>query len=162
MTFGPLASYPLAALPAGGLAALPGSIALSGQATALRPAVAAVAGAVALSGQAASLGVSLTAAAGVFALTGQPVAHTHTVVPGAGNHALAGKAAPLTASLGTSGGAGTIMFTGVDAGRFFEIDPGGIGGTVVPHRAGDEYRAGPAFTRARYRKLLAATEAKQA
>jgi hypothetical protein len=31
----------------------------------------------------------------------------------------------------------------------------------VPHRAGDEYRAGPAFTRARYRALLAAAEAEQ-
>jgi hypothetical protein len=161
MTFGPFASYPLAALPAGGLAALPGSIALSGQATTLRPAIAAVAGAVMLSGQAAALRVSLTAAPAALTLTGQPVAHTSTVAPGTGNHALAGKAAPLTTMLGISGGAGTVVVTGVDAGRGFEIDPGGIGGAVVPHRAGDEYRAGRAFTRARYRELMTAFEAEQ-
>jgi hypothetical protein len=161
MTFGPLASYPLAALPEAGLAALPGSIALSGQATTLRPAIAAVAGVVALSGQAAALRVSLTVAAGAFTLTGPPVASTTRVALVADNYVLAGKAAPLTTMLGTSGGAGPIVVTGVDAGRGFEIDPGGIGGAVVPHRPGDEYRAGPAFTRARYRELLAAAEAEQ-
>ena len=104
--------------------------------------------------------VRLVADAGAFTFTGQPVTFAATAAFGGGSYGIAGIAAPLTPSLACA--AGSVALIGIDASYQFEIDRGGIGGAIVPHHAGDERRAGPAFTRARYDALLAVTEAVRA
>src|SRR5262249_29117875 len=48
--------------------------------------------------------------------------------------------------------------TGFAASYDLKIDPDGLGGAIVAHGTGDEHRAGPAFTRARYPAVLAEAE----
>jgi len=140
--FGPLASYPLAAQPF----------------VATTTTLSAAAGAFSLSGMAASFVLPQAQGVGSYLLTGNAANFLQSLESGA--LALTGLSAALTPTLGASAGACAIA--GIPVGYDLRIDPGGIGGAVVPHRAGDEHRAGPVFTRARYRALLAEAEAARA
>lgn len=137
--FGPLASHPLAAQTF----------------IATTTTLPAAAGSFSLTGVAASFVLSQAQSVGSYVVTGIAANFLQSLEGGA--LALTGCSAALTPTLIASASAYAI--TGIAASYDLTIDPGGIGGAIVPHRAGDEYRAGPVFTRARYRAVLAEAEA---
>jgi|SRR5262245_32364402 len=137
--FGPLASYPLAAQ----------------LFAATTTTLTAAAGAFSLAGIAGSFVTRMGEGVGGYALSGVAVNLLSSLERGA--FTFAGNTAALAPALGAMGGA--YVTTGFAASYDLKIDPGGLGGAVVPHRAGDEYRAGPVFTRARYHAVLAEAEA---
>jgi hypothetical protein len=140
--FGPLASYPLAALPF----------------TAVTTTLAASGGAFTLSGVAATFVARQLQGVGGFTLSGITI----NLLPSLerGMFTFNGNVAALSPRVLAS--AGSYVTTGFAASYDLKIDPGGLGGAIVPHRAGDEYRAGPVFTRARYHAVLAEAEAARA
>jgi hypothetical protein len=139
--FGPLASYPLAALP-----------------RAVTTTLAAAASAFALNGVTAGFVVRLQQGVGAFALSGIPINLLQSLERGA--FTFSGNVAALSPTVLAS--PALYVTTGFAASYDLKIDPGGLGGAIVPHHAGDEYRAGPVFTRARYHAVLAEAEAARA
>jgi len=137
-----------------------GACAFVGQSVAFKISASDAAGSVALSGPNTSFLARLTATAGNHNLSGQLVTFAATAAFAVGSYGIVGSAALLMPSFACA--AGSVVLTGFDANYQFEIDRGGIGGAIVPHHAGDERRAGPAFTRARYDALVAAADAARA
>src|SRR4051795_9018295 len=140
--FGPLAGYPLAALP---LAAVTTTLAAS-------------AGAFTLSGIADIFVMRQLQNVGVFALSGITVNLLQSLERG--TFTFNGNTAALSPTVVAS--AAFYVTTGFAASYDLKIDPGGLGGAIVSHRVGDENRAGPVFTRARYHAVLAEAEAARA
>jgi hypothetical protein len=139
--FGSLASYPLAAQP-----------------RAVTTTLSASAGMFALTGIAASFVVRLQEGAGAFALSGITINLLQSLERGA--FMFSGSVAALSPTVVAS--PALYVTTGFVASYDLKIDPGGLGGAIVLHRAGDEHRAGPVFTRAHYHEVLAEAEAARA
>src|SRR5262249_30013830 len=140
--FGPLASYPLAALAH----------------TAVTTTLTASAGAFTLSGVAATFVVRQLQGVGAFALGGITVNLLQSLERG--TFAFNVNTAALSPTVLAS--AASYVTIGFAASYDLKIDPGGLGGAIVPHRGSDEHRAGPVFTRARYHAVLAEGEAARA
>jgi hypothetical protein len=140
--FGPLASYPLAAQPR----------------TAVATTLTVSAGAFTLSGIAANFVVRQLQGVGAFAQSGNSINLLQSLERGP--FTFNGNVAALSPTVLAS--AAPFVTTGFAASYDLKIDPGGLGGAIVAHRAGDEHRAGPVFTRARYHAVLADAEAARA
>lgn len=159
-----------------------GAYTLTGVATAFRLNVPITAGSFSFTGNAAPLVVTLPATAVSFTLTGQAasVALTFVADPAqyvihGDDYAVAGIGALGEFALGQGEGVYTIRtmfrvampvttapYTVTGQETFLSHDLLGGGGTIVPHRAGDELRSGTAFTKKRYRKLREEEAARQA
>lgn len=159
------------------MAAAAASDTVTGQAAVLTPKAVATVGAFAETGQAALLSINGSVTAGAYALTGNAAALTPAAIAGAGSYAFSGVAAPLTGSLAATprsyaiswqgfsdastfaARAGTFTLTGGDGYLSYDIDLGGVGGSIVPHRGSEERRSGAPFTKQRFRELIDAAEA---
>jgi hypothetical protein len=141
------------------------SYVLTGVAAGLKVALTSNTGGYTLTGIAAALGPSLACGTAPHALTGVAASLNASITAGTGSSSLTGMAASAVVTFAC--GAGSFVLGGHDAYLSYDIDLHGIGGTIVPHLAGDELSpdlirgSGTPFTRKRYRELVDAASAER-